>query len=49
MPIQNYLIPALEHVLTWDLPDEACGQALSTQAGLMAGAAADQDSWDNET
>ena len=48
MPIQNYLLPALDHVLDWDLPDEACGQALSNQAGLLAGAASDQGSWDND-
>lgn len=48
MPIQNYLLPALEHLLTWDLSDEACCQVLSNQAGLLAGAAADQGSWDSD-
>ncbi len=38
MTYQNCLIPALERVLSWDLPDEACGQALSHEAGLLAGA-----------
>lgn len=48
MPIQHFLLPALDHVLDWDLPDEACSQALSNQAGLLAGAASDQGSWDSD-
>ena len=30
----NYVLDALDQVLAWDLPDEACPQAL---AGLLAG------------
>jgi hypothetical protein len=48
VPIHNYLIPALEEVLNWDLSDEACCRAASDQAGLMAGAAADQGNWSSE-
>lgn len=49
MPIQNFLIPALERVLSWDLPDEVCSQALSHEAELMAGASPDYGSWDSES
>lgn len=45
MPFQNCLIPALERVLAWDIPDEACGQALSDQAGLLAGIDPEQYGW----
>ena len=33
----NYVLDALDQVLAWDLPDEACPQAVSTLAGLLAG------------
>ena len=42
MQFQDFLIPALERVLSRDLPDEACGQALSNEAGLMARADPEQ-------
>ena len=34
----SYLIVALERVLAWDLPDEACPQAVIAEAQLLAGA-----------
>jgi len=33
----NFVIDALDRVLAWDLPDEACLDAVATQARLMAG------------
>jgi hypothetical protein len=46
MQFQDFLIPALERVLAWEIPDEVCGQALSDEAGLMAGADPEQGGWD---
>jgi hypothetical protein len=37
MNIDNFVIDALERVLTWDLSDDACLDAVATQARLMAG------------
>jgi len=37
IPNQNYLIVALETVLTWDLPDESLPHALVNQAMLQSG------------
>ena len=37
MQLHCYLIDALDDVLTWDLPDEDCANAVTTQAGLLAG------------
>lgn len=34
---QNYLIDALETVLSWDLPEEAIPLAVIDQAKLMSG------------
>jgi len=36
MQLHNYVIDALEAVLSWDLPEEACADALSSQAGHLA-------------
>ena len=33
----NYVLDALDQVLAWDLPDEALPQAVTTQAGVLAG------------
>ena len=41
-PNQNYLIDALDTVLTWNLPDESLPLALVNQAQLMAGFDADE-------
>jgi hypothetical protein len=46
MPFQNCLLPALERVLAWDIPDEACNQALNHEIALLAGADPEQISWD---
>lgn len=48
MPYQNFLMPALERILAWDLPDVACGHALSNEAGLMAGVNPEPESWDSD-
>ena len=45
MQFQNFLIPALDRFLAWDLPDEACSQALTNEAGLMAGSDPEQGTW----
>ncbi len=37
MPYQNFLLDAVNEVLTWDIPDEALADAVKAQAGLMAG------------
>lgn len=36
MQYQNYLLDAINEVLTWDIPDEALVDAAKSQAGLMA-------------
>lgn len=43
IPNQNYLMDALDAVLTWGLPDEALPIALLDQAKLMSGFDAEQD------
>ena len=37
MDFQDRLIDALETVLDWDLSDEACTEAVTAQARLLAG------------
>lgn len=37
MPYQNFLLDAVNEVLTWDIPDEALADAVKAQDGLMAG------------
>lgn len=41
MDFEDFLIPALERVLAWDLPDTAYGDAIAHEAHLMAGAGGD--------
>lgn len=36
MYVQELFYDAIEVVLAWDLPDEALGDAVQAQAGLMA-------------
>ncbi|SDZ16551.1 hypothetical protein [Nitrosomonas sp. Nm58] len=36
MQYQNYLLDAINEVLSWDIPDEALADAVKSQAGLMA-------------
>ncbi|CAE6506048.1 conserved hypothetical protein [Nitrosomonas nitrosa] len=36
MQYQNYLLDAVNEVLTWDIPDEALRDAVIAQASLMA-------------
>lgn len=36
MQYQNYLLDAINEVLTWDIPDEALPDAVIAQASLMA-------------
>ena len=39
----NYVLDALDQILSWDLPDDACPQAVSTLAGLLAGVSPHED------
>ncbi len=41
---KDYLLDALEMVLTWDLPEEDLADAVNDQARLMAGVNPD-DNW----
>ena len=36
MNYQNYLIDAVNDVLSWDIPDESLAEAVTAQASLMA-------------
>lgn len=42
MLFHDVLVPAIQLVLDWDLPDDACTQAFTDQAGLMAGLDAEE-------
>ena len=42
MHLNDFLLDALDRVLAWDLPDEVCTDAVSSQAALMAGADPEQ-------
>lgn len=48
IPNQNYLIDALDTVLSWDIPDAALPLALIEQAKLMSGFDA-EDIWQTES
>jgi len=37
VPCSNYLMNALDTVLTWDLSDASFGSALADRANLLAG------------
>jgi hypothetical protein len=41
MPIHTALLEALDRVLLWDLPEEACSDAVASQARLLAGLSSD--------
>ena len=40
--MNDYIVDAVERVLTWDLPDEAIAQAVSSEAGHLAGLDSEQ-------
>jgi len=42
MQLHSYLIDALDRVLSWDLSDDACPEALTAEAELLAGVDPDQ-------
>ena len=44
MQLHSFYLDALDQVLTWDLPDEACSYAVSTQASHLAGLDTDDSS-----
>ena len=35
--MNDYIVAAVERVLTWDLPDEAIAHAVCSEAGHLAG------------
>lgn len=37
MQVSNFVLDAVNAVLDWDMPDEACPEAFNAQVGLMAG------------
>jgi hypothetical protein len=37
MPFHDAITDAIDHVLTWDMPDESLPAALSAEAGHLAG------------
>jgi hypothetical protein len=42
MQMNNYIVDAVDHVLNWDLPDEAIAQAVSFEAWHLAGLDSEQ-------
>jgi len=42
MQLHDVITDAIEHVLTWDLPDESLPSALSAEAGHLAGLDSDE-------
>lgn len=42
MPLHTVYVDALEQVLSWELPEEACPTAIASQARLLAGLASDE-------
>jgi len=42
MQVHNFVTDALNRILTWDLPDEAYPDALSSEAGQLAALDSDQ-------
>jgi hypothetical protein len=37
MQVSDFVLDALDTVLSWDLPDDVCSDAVATQACLLAG------------
>lgn len=37
MQLDQFVLDALDHVLSWDIPDDACSQAISSEAAHLAG------------
>lgn len=42
MQVHSYLIDALDRVLSWDISEEACAEALTAEAQLLARVDVDQ-------
>ena len=42
MPLHTVYVEALEQVLSWELPDEVCPDAVASQARFLAGLASDE-------
>ena len=42
MNYQNYLIDAVNDVLSWDIPDESLAEVVTAQASLMARVSPDE-------
>ena len=48
MELHNFIAEALDRVLTWDLPEEAYADALSSEAGHLAALDSDRSGADAE-
>ena len=44
MQVSNFVLDAVNAVLDWDMPDEACPEAFNAQACHLAGLEA-EDTW----
>ena len=44
MQLHSFYLDALDHVLGWDLPDEACPRAMNAEAAHLAGLDSDESS-----
>ena len=42
MNFQNYLLDAIDAVLSWDIPEEFLAEAVHAQAGMMARISSDE-------
>ena len=42
MQLSNYIVEAVDRVLSWDLPEEAVAQATCAEAGHLAGLDSEQ-------
>ena len=42
MQLTDYIVDAVDRVLTWDLPEEAIAPALGAEAGHLAGLDSEQ-------
>jgi len=40
--MNDYIVDAVDNVLSWGLPDEAIAQAISSEAGHLAGLDSEQ-------
>ena len=41
MHLDSFVLEALDRVLSWELPDEACSEAVALEVAHLAGVSAD--------